>query len=151
MSQSRSTQCTETPSKLRDLIDSVYKSMHLCDSPLSRTFFSVSNINALQKSIHDLVLKESGHSIDRQSDRELVTIMKGVFEAFAQDTYTISQEEIKRLNLIVLDIVVDQVKEGIASHLQYLVDASTLPEPLSRGTFASKRGERQLEFKYGFS
>jgi hypothetical protein len=143
--------CVETPGKLRDLIASVYKSMHICDSPLSNAFFNVQNINGLQTSIQEIIKKETGHNIDRQSDRELVTIMKGVFEAFAQDTYTASATEVKRLNLVVLDIVIDQIKEGITSHLQYLQDASTLPDPLSRGTFQSKRGEKQLEMTYGFS
>ena len=142
--------CQDTPGSLKDYIQSVYKSMHTCDSPLSKAFFSVQNVNALQKQIYDIVLCETKHRIDRQSDRELIAVMKGVFEAFAQNTYTVTNAEIKRLNLIVLDIVVDQVKEGISSYLTYLQDASTLPEPLSRGKFMSKRGEKALELTYGF-
>ena len=144
--------CTDVPGNLEEYLQSVYKSMHMCDSPLSKAFFSVSNINDLQDNIQYIIRKETRHNIDRQSDRELIAIMKGVFEAFAADQYNAARAEIKRLNLIVLDIVVDQVKEGINGYLTYLQDASTLPEPLSRGQFASIRGENTLELTpaYGF-
>jgi len=145
------TKCTETPGKLRDLIASVYKSMHVCESPLSSVFFSEANIDTLQDDIIAIVRDEARHEIDRQSDQELISIMKGVFEAFAQNTNSTSAKEVERLNLIVLDIVIEQITEGISSHLKYLQDASTLPEPLSRGKFMSARGEKQLEMKYGFS
>lgn len=123
------------------------KMLRFCETPISNKFFSVKNVNRIQKQIIQAVKQESGHNISRQSDREIVTIMRSVYEAFG--TNIDSKEELQRLNDIVLDITVDQVKSGIQGYLQYIQDASTMPEPLSRGQFASVKGLKNLEMTYG--
>jgi hypothetical protein len=120
-----------------------------CDTDLSRAFFSKTNLDLIQKRLRTQIRKETGHLIDRQSDTEIRGIMKGVYEAFSNNEG--GKAEIERLNAIVMDILVDQVKAGIEGYLTYLKDASTMPEPLSRGTFASIKGERSIEYKVGFS
>jgi hypothetical protein len=119
-----------------------------CDTDLSRAFFSKTNLDAIQKELKVQIHHATGHIIDRQSDAEITGIMKGVYEAFSNNEG--GKEEIKRLNDIVLDILVDQVKAGVQGYLTYLKDASTMPQPLSRGTFASIKGERSIEYKVGF-
>ena len=121
-----------------------HKIMQLCRTPLSDAFFSQSNVDALQVRAARAVKARTGHSIDRQSDREILGIMQGIFEAYSNNV--LSKKEIARLNDIVLDVVVDQVSAGVKAYLSYLVDASTLPEPLARGTFASIKGSRAVEY-----
>lgn len=126
--------------------------LRICETPLSKAFFSVKNVNRIQTQLKNAVKLESGHSIDRQSDREIVSIMRSVYEAFGNNTPEISEnprKEVQRLNDIVLDITVDQVVSGIQGYLQYIQDASTMPEPLARGEFASIKGVKQLEMTYG--
>lgn len=123
--------------------------LRVCETPLSRAFFSVKNVNRIQTRLRNAVKEESGHAIDRQSDREIVSIMRSVYEAFGQNTGHADPKEVRRLNDIVLDITVDQVTSGIQGYLQYIQDASTMPEPLSRGQFASIKGLKQLEMTYG--
>ena len=99
----------------------------------------------MQRRLIEAVKAKTGYTVDRQSDVELTGIMRGVYEGFSNNTG--GAKEIARLNAIVLDIVVDQVAAGIEGYLSYLKDASTIPEPLSRGTFASMKGERALEYR----
>jgi hypothetical protein len=122
--------------------------MRQCETPLSRGFFSEANVDTIQAELIRRVRQKTGETIGRQSDREVVGIMRGVYEGYT--TNTGGNREIKRLNAIVLDIVVDQCVAGVKGYLTYVKDASTMPEPLSRGTFASIKGERTLEYKVGF-
>lgn len=122
--------------------------LYRCETDLSRAFFSKTNLDAIQKELKVQIHRATGHVIDRQSDTEVTGIMKGVYDAFSNNEG--GKEEIKRLNDIVLDILVEQVKAGVQGYLTYLKDASTMPQPLSRGTFASIKGERSIEYKVGF-
>jgi hypothetical protein len=122
--------------------------MRQCETPLSRAFFSEANVDVIQSALISQVEKKTGQTIGRQTDREVVGVMRGVYEAYSSNYG--DQAEINRLNAIVLDIVVDQCVAGVKGYLGYIKDASTMPEPLSRGTFASIKGERTLEYKVGF-
>lgn len=122
--------------------------MRQCETPLSRVFFSEANVDDIQSALINTVKQKTGETIGRQSDREVVGIMRGVYEGYS--TNYGGTPEVKRLNAIVLDIVVDQCVAGVKGYLSYVKDASTMPEPLSRGTYASIKGERTLEYKVGF-
>lgn len=118
--------------------------MRLCGHETAETFFSERNLDYIQRELVRIVKTKTGLTIDRQSDRELVGIMQGVYEAFA--THTSNCAEIERLNDIVLDIAAEQCIAGVEAYQVYLKDASTLPEPLERGIFASIKGERSLDY-----
>lgn len=122
--------------------------MRLCTHPMSTVFFSKANVDELQTRLAQAVKARTGYLIDRQSDTELLGIMRGVYEAFSK--HSGGKKEIARLNEIVLEIVIDQVVAGVEGYLGYLKDASTMPEPLDRGTFASIKGERTLEYRFGY-
>jgi hypothetical protein len=124
--------------------------MQLCPTKLSDEFFSKRNVDDIQRRLVKRVFHATRHEISRQSDTEILAIMRGVFEAFSDHHDYQRRREIRRLNEIVLDIVVEQVVTGIEAHLQYITDASTMPEPLSRGVFASIKGSRSLQYKVGF-
>lgn len=137
--------CTETT--IQDVENYLHEAtimIRQCDTPLSNVFFTVANVNELQNSLYYLVKAQTGHAIDRQSDIELIQIMRSVYEAFADNVYSARDEEVQRLNAIVLDIVSSQVIEGTKQFLQYIQDASTMYTPLDRGINASIKGERQL-------
>lgn len=48
-------------------------------TPVSRIFFSKKNLDYLQDMIKKIVFKETGHTIGRQSDSELLIIMRGEY------------------------------------------------------------------------
>ena len=121
--------------------------MQLCPTPLSTAFFGQKNVDAIQKRLATIVFKKTGHKISRQSDAEVIGVMRGVYEGYSNNAG--GSAEITRLNDIVMEILVDQVVAGVQAYVTYVKDASTMPEPLARGTFASIKGERALEYRVG--
>lgn len=137
--------CTQIETKdIQTYLKDAVGILRQCDTPLSRAFFTFENVTLIQMSLHHIVRSQTGYSIDRQSDVELIQIMRSVYEAFADDMYAQVGSEIQRLNAIVLDIVSSQVVEGTKQFLQYIRDASTMHDPLSRGINASIKGDKQL-------
>jgi hypothetical protein len=122
--------------------------LQLCDTPLTKRFFSKQNVDRIQTRLAKIVNTKTGYMIDRQSDTEILGIMRGVYDMFSDNVD--ASEELARLNDIVLEILTTQVVSGVDAYLQYLRDASTLPEPMSRGSFASIKGGKTLEYKVGF-
>jgi hypothetical protein len=114
--------------------------LRICPTELTKLFFSKSNVDAIQRRL--------AKDVKAKTDTEIHGVMRGVFSMFSQNVGGF--EEVERLNAIVLEIITEQVISGIAGYLNYIKDASTLPEPLSRGTFASIKGEKSLEYKVGF-
>lgn len=122
--------------------------LRVCPTKLTKLYFSKPNVDAIQTQLAKAVKAKTGYTIDRQSDNEIIGIMRGVYDMFSTNVYT--DKEVQRLNEIVLEIIIAQVVSGIEGYLNYLKDASTLPEPLSRGQFASTKGDKQLQYKIGF-
>lgn len=137
--------CTETTIQdVENYLREATMMLRQCDTPLSNIYFTVDNVNYIQRSLFHHVKARTGHNIDRQSDVELIQIMRSVYEAFADNVYTSSDAEVQRLDAIVLDIASSQVIEGTKQFLQYIRDASTMYTPLDRGVNASIKGEKQL-------
>jgi hypothetical protein len=130
--------------EIQAYLDKATAMLRQCDTPLSTVFFTIENVTVLQNTLYHIVKQQTGYSIDRQSDVELIQVMRSVYEAFADNVYDPSEDEIQRLDAIVLDIVSSQVVEGTKQFMQYIHDASTMHDPLSRGVNASIKGENQL-------
>lgn len=117
-------------------------------SPLTEAYYAPANLDAVQRRLQRAI-KAKGYAISRQSDVEVTGVMRGVFENYSTNDVSsdarVIRDEIKRLNQIVHEALVDQVMTGIEQYLGYVKDASTLPEPLSRGVNASIKGDRALE------
>lgn len=118
-----------------------------CATDLSLAFLSSDNVDAIQEKLAATAYEKTGHRIGRQSDVELKLIMESVYDGFGDAYASNVRKEVKRLNKIVLEIVEAQVVTGIEAYLKYYKDASTLPEPMSRGVFVSKKGSDTLENK----
>ena len=116
-------------------------------TPVSDLFFSVQNIDALHHGIRYLVYKASGrqHVIGRQSDVDLLLIMKGIFLEHAIHVAGDALKQVKSLNARVLDYIVPRVMTEIDMYLKYRRDVSTLPVPLERAPLMSQKGTRVLE------
>jgi hypothetical protein len=121
--------------------------LQLCRTPLSDAYFSESNLDVVQARLAKTVRDKTGFTIGRQSDVEVAGVMRGVFQAYSDNDG--GRKEIMRLNSIALEILAEQVVAGVQGYVTYVRDASTMPEPMARGTFASIKGERTLEYKIG--
>ena len=62
-----------------DIRQPILNTTRQADTPLSLQFFSVPNMNTVQKMIYDTIKTETGLSIDRQNDNGLSTIMRYIY------------------------------------------------------------------------
>lgn len=128
--------------------DALQRSTHLQPTELSRLFFSTRNIDRLQKRLGMEIRNRMGYSIDRQSDEQLLIVMRYVYMQSSRNEGGMA--EVHRLNELVLREIVPQVGAGVAQFMAYLKDASTLPTPMPRGMATSVRGTKTTELFKGF-
>lgn len=114
------------------------RSTHLAPTPLSEKFFSRANVDALQRALRDVIRRRMGYAIDRQSDQQLMIVMRYVFMQRAR--HEGGDAEVRRLNDEVLREIAPQVASGVEQYIGYLRDASTLPTPMARGQATSIKG-----------
>jgi len=126
---------------------SMTRSTHQQQSELGRRFFSNENVEELQRRLRAEIKKRTGLVIDRQSDEQLLIVMRYVYMQSARNMG--GAAEIRRLNELVLREIVPQVGAGLAQYLAYLRDASTLPTPIPRGLATSVKGTKPNEFFKG--
>ncbi len=111
-------------------------------NPLNTAFFGTKNIDHLQSRIISVIKQKTGMTIGRQSDDELLVVMRNVYmSAGALRRSGGVAREVSRLNEAVLRIAVPNVGAGLAAYLGYVRDASRLPEPLPRGEQTSIKGQ----------
>lgn len=113
---------------------------------LNKVFFSEANMNILQDAIKNEVYLRSDkkYIIDRQSDTELLIIMRGIYLEFSRynpDPVAINSERM-RLNKIVVDYATPRIISEILQYKMYLRDASsnlnTIPLPVSTNIAGTK-------------
>jgi hypothetical protein len=127
-------------SKINDLSNSIIASLHQCDSPLARAFFSPTNMDLIQTNLRTVIREKTGYVISRQSDEDLALIMRAMYAVHSQHGDQDVAREVRRLNAIVLSECAPMVGTGISQHFGYLRDASTLPVPLDRAQNISIKG-----------
>lgn len=126
---------------------SLVRSTHLQPTETARAFFSKANIDRVQRALQKTIKKHMGATIDRQSDEQLLIVMRYVY--MQQGANYGCDAEVDRLNALVLKEIVPQVAAGLSQYVGYLRDASTLPVPLARGQATSIRGTKTLELFRG--
>ena len=104
---------------------------------LSRTYFSMENIEILQNAIRSQVYKlsENKHIIDKQDYDQLKMIMRSIFLQHAMHQDENIREQVETLNKMVLEFCVPRVFSELQSYLKYKEDISTLAPPMDRPTF----------------
>lgn len=116
----------------------------------SLLYLSPTNLEALQQGVRYQVYVQSqgAHVIGRQSDAELISIMRSIYLQHGRNTTmpdgSPDLQEVRRLNGIVIDYCVSRVLSEIDIYLQYRSDISAMPIPMDRGEFASSKGGRSL-------
>jgi hypothetical protein len=118
-------------------------------TPLNQTFFSQANIDGLQQKIQDQVFLMSGnkHRIDRQSDDELIMIMRSYYLMFGRNDPTQVAQELEDLNRRVVGYASAKIFSELDFYLFYRQDIAQFPEPIARPTNAHVYGTRYGELK----
>lgn len=122
-------------------------------SEASNLFMSKKNVDALQEAIRYRVWVESGGQqvIGRQSDAELAIVMRSIVLQYGRnDGHSDPVEQVRELNVRVLDWAVPRILGEVTQYIRYRQDASTLPMPMAHGALATSKGSRQVEFKRFF-
>ena len=114
--------------------------------PLMDFFFSKKNLDHLQYLIYQMILYLSAgtYKISRQSDPELLTVMRSIYIKTPTNPYADDKAfkaDICTLNTNVLDWVVPRIIVNIQQYLGFVRDLGQV-RPLSRPEYMSDTGNR---------
>ena len=116
-----------------------------CNTPLATMFFSFANMQIVQNAIRYQVWERSNGQavIGRQSDDELLIVMRSIFLQYAKHLPHHISEQIGELNEIVTSQIVPSILSEVTGHLIYLKDKfsglTPLPPPVNVNIAGLKR------------
>ena len=121
------------------------KNIHT-ENPISALYFSKHNIDVLQNGIRYSVFKKTDDTIiiDKQSENELLIIMRSIYLQYCKHTPYNIIEQVKELNSKVLDFAVPKILVEVNQYVNYKKDASSLPIPLEHSKNMSSKGTKIL-------
>lgn len=112
-------------------------------TPLSDLFFSRRNVDYLQYMMKVLVQKETGLIIGRQSDEELLIIMRSTFFSDAKNMPTEIPKQVAELNAKVLKYsVYDEILPKVKGYNTFLYDNLRTNVVLPQQKYVSQKGAR---------
>jgi len=117
-------------------------------SKLSSNYFSKCNVNLLQKIIANDVEKKTGEKIGKQSENDLIIIMRSYFLQEADNTLVDDNKvknELRRLDLIVKDECVRKIITMLKQHKAYIEDINTIAMPIDRAESTNIKGRKLKE------
>jgi len=121
-------------------------------TPLNSVFFSIANIDLLQRRIHDQVKAMSGgkYSISRQSDDNLRVIMRSYYLMFSRNDPNTVAQELEELNSRVVGYAAGKIYSEVDFHMFYLNDleefAPPIANPVNTGVMGTRTGELKSFF-----
>jgi hypothetical protein len=118
----------------------------LSESGVRDIFFSPSNVNALHEGIRYgvYVASDEKHIIGRQSDNELMVVMRSTFLQESKNNETDVLGQVKVLNAVVLKYCIPLVHSNVVQFYGYKKDISKLPVPLEHSANMSSSGSKVL-------
>jgi hypothetical protein len=122
------------------------------ETPLNTVFFSQTNVDNLQKMIHDQVYALSGNKfrIDRQSDNDLKLIMRSYYLMFSENNPRRVAQELESLNARVVGYASAKIYSEVDFHQFYLSDlesfAPAIANPVNVGVYGTRTGELKSFF-----
>lgn len=118
--------------RFEDVIVAIVKSLRQPDTPLNTAFFAKPNVDMLQQTIQERIQQQLGVLLDRQSDWELLLVMRRVYLETADNWPSNVAQEVYRLNSLVLQISVAAISKNVTAYVTYrnkLPVALPLPNP----------------------
>ena len=120
------------------------------DTPLNRLFFSQGNIDKLQADIQTTVLQMVKAKIDRQSDSDLLLVMRSYYLQYAQNNPNRLQEELDELNKRVVNFCSNRIAVEVEAYRYYRKDIMDFPAPIANPVDTHIYGTRTGELKSFF-
>jgi hypothetical protein len=100
-------------------------------SMLSILFFHPQNMETIQTELRFRVYQKVGVLIGKQSDTELLAVMRSIYLQDSRNLPGRYTEQIQELNEKVLEYSVNNVSSNALQQQQYIQDASTMPVPMA--------------------
>jgi len=117
---------------------------------LNKAFFSQENIDVLQTKIRDLVRNMIGATIDRQSDVDLMMVMRSYYLQYAQNDPSRVADELAELNERVADFCANRISVEVEAYRYYRKDILDFPAPIANPLDTHIYGTRTGELKSFF-
>lgn len=120
------------------------------ETPLNKLFFSQQNIDTLQDQIRSTVYQMVGGSIDRQSDSDLMLIMRSYYLQYAENDPRRVGEELDSLNKRVVNFSANRIAVEVEAYRYYRKDIMDFPAPIALPIDTHIFGTRTGELKSFF-
>lgn len=115
------------------------------NSALSDQYYSQSNIDFLQESIIKGVYKITrGIKICKQSEDELLIIMRSIFLQYAKHLNNDINNQINELNKHVLKYSINNINSNIKQYQGYIKDITKQQDIMDKPKFVNIKGEKTL-------
>ena len=114
-----------------------------CETELSCKFFSKENIMHLHSEIMKAAQEKLKVNIDKQSDEELVIIMRAIFLQNAYETSDVNLE-IKKLNMKVLMEILPNLISKIKQQMKHWQDKNTNIKVMEHPINVNSAGEKSM-------
>lgn len=120
------------------------------DTPLNTVFFSQSNIDNLQSRIAATVKQMVNADIDRQSDSDLLLVMRSYYLQYATNNPGRVSEELEDLNTRVINFCSNRIAVEVEAYRFYRKDIMDFPAPIANPVDVKIYGTRTGELKSFF-
>lgn len=120
------------------------------DTDLNTRFFSQENIDYLQSQIQMTVRNMVGATIDRQSDPDLLMIMRSYYLQYGQNTAGQTVPELDELNRRVVGFAANRIAVEVEAYRYYRRDIMDFPTPIPHPIDVHIYGTRTGELKSFF-
>ena len=120
------------------------------DTPLNKLFFSQGNIDTIQGQIQSTVQQMINATIDRQSDSDLLLVMRSYYLQYAQNEPDRLAQELADLNTRVVNFCANRISVEVEAYRYYRKDIMDFPEPISNPMNVKQYGTRTGELKSFF-
>ena len=117
-----------------------------CDNTLNQLFFSQKNIDIIQNQLRYTVWEKSNKKfvIDKQSETELIIIMRALFLQNAKNLPYDITKQIEDLNQLTVNEILPKALSNIQQYIGYLENKARIPDPLPRSLNVNSAGTKSL-------
>jgi hypothetical protein len=120
------------------------------DTPLNKLFFSQGNIDTIQGQIQAAVQQMVNATIDRQSDSDLLLVMRSYYLQYAQNDPNRIAQELAELNTRVVNFCANRISVEVEAYRYYRKDIMDFPAPIQNPVNVKKYGSAPGELRSFF-
>ena len=117
-------------------------------TPLNTAYFCRENMNRIHIDIIKSFKQESGLTIDKQNDNDLLTLMRKVFIDMGHNPYTNVSEQVTQMNQQVKTEAMREIRSNVTQFMTYVrdMDKPIMPPAIPENT--SIYGTRTNDLKF---